>query len=151
MDFLTSLDGRSNGRMAVKWTNTLENSLISVTANTKITPDNTRSKAVIDLVLQAYLPKDTKIEPDKLDPEFRAFSIRQIRLFVFVGHDSISSKICYCFHLLSKNLDALARIRAEHDSVFRTNISTYSTATLHGFPSVHYCRSQRCSAIIFPS
>lgn len=71
-------------------------------------PESKRSKSVIDLVLQAYLSKDSNAMPDKLDPEFRAFAIRQIRLFVFVGHDSTSSTICYCLHLVSKNPDALA-------------------------------------------
>ena len=93
----------------------------------KNVPETVRSKAVIDLVLHAYLPKDAKTVPEKLDPEFRTFAIRQIRLFVFVGHDSTSSTICYCFHLLSKNPDALARIRAEHDSVFGTDVSAVSS------------------------
>lgn len=93
----------------------------------KTVPEASRSKAVIDLVLQAYLPKDTKAVPEKLDPDFRTFAIRQIRLFVFVGHDSTSSTICYCFHLLSKNPAALARIRAEHDLVFGTDVSAVSS------------------------
>lgn len=104
-------------------------------------PDNTRSKPVIDLVLQAYLPKDTEIVPDKLDPEFRGFAIGRIRLFVFVGHDSTSSIICYCFHLLSKNPDALARSRAEHDSVFGTDISAVLSlliSRLHFINSLPY-------------
>jgi hypothetical protein len=53
-----------------------------------------KSNAFIDLVLQSYLPKDKKNLPDKLDSEFRAFAIIQIRLFVFVSHDSTSSTIC---------------------------------------------------------
>ena len=85
-------------------------------------PDSTRKKAVIDLVMQAYMPKDAKA-PRTLDPQFRAFAIRQIRLFLFAGHDSTSSTICYILHLLSTNPDALAQIRAEHDAVFGTDLS----------------------------
>ena len=89
----------------------------------KADPGNLRRKAVIDLVLQAYVPEHAASKPEKLDPEFRAFAIRQIRLFVFAGQDSTSSTICYSFHLLSQNPAALARLRAEHDTVFGTDRS----------------------------
>jgi cytochrome P450 len=78
----------------------------------------TRKRAVIDLILQAYLPEDSKAKPEKLDAEFRAFAIRQMRLFVFVGHDSTSSTITHVLHCLSQNPEHLAKIRAEHDEVF---------------------------------
>lgn len=82
-------------------------------------PGSTKSKAVIDLVLQAYMngPEKPSSTSKSLDPSFRAFAIRQIRLFVFAGHDSTSSVICYTFHLLSKHPDILARLREEHDRV----------------------------------
>ena len=83
----------------------------------KADPDSKRTKAVIDLVLQAYLPESAKPRPKELDPEFRAFAISQIRLFVFVGHDSTSSTICYILHLLATNPSALAQVRAEHDKL----------------------------------
>ena len=78
---------------------------------------NSRSKAVIDIVLQAYIAEGAKTTPVSLDAEFRAFAIRQIRLFVFTGHDSTSSTICYMFHLLATNHEALTRLREEHDAV----------------------------------
>jgi cytochrome P450 len=68
----------------------------------KADPDSSSSKSVIDLALQEYL-KSSKQLPTKLDRDFRAFAIRQIRLFVFAGYDSTGSVICYCFHLLSKH------------------------------------------------
>ena len=86
-----------------------------------------RQKSVIDLVLQAYLAQSGKHKPERLDPEFRAFAIRQIRLFVFLGHDSTSSTICYALHLLSQNPDALNRIRAEHNQVLGTDVSKAPT------------------------
>jgi cytochrome P450 len=94
-------------------------------AEFKSDSNNTRSKAVIDIILQAYI-EDSKAKPEKLDPEFRAFAIRQIRLFVFVGHDSTSSTICYCLHLLSQNPSALAKVRAEHDDVFGKDLAAVS-------------------------
>ena len=81
-------------------------------------PRNTKTKAVIDLVMQAYAPRGKTDLPDKLDPSFRLFAIRQIRLFLFSGHDSLSSTICYILHLLSTNPSSLAQLCAEHDRIF---------------------------------
>ncbi|KAH9224746.1 sterigmatocystin biosynthesis P450 monooxygenase StcS [Leptodontidium sp. 2 PMI_412] len=90
-------------------------------AEFKSDSSNTRTKAVMDIILQAYIGDGTS-RPEKLDPDFRAFAIRQIRLFVFVGHDSTSSTICYILHLLSQNPTALEKLRTEHDSVFGKDI-----------------------------
>ena len=87
------------------------------------------SSSVIDLVLQAYMAESEGHGPiarssnKKLDPGFRTFATSQIRLFLFVGHDSMSSTICYAIHLLSQNLSSLERIRTEHDEVFGTDVS----------------------------
>lgn len=89
----------------------------------KADPESKRTKAVIDLVLQAYLPGNKKTRPEKLNPEFRAFAISQIRLFLFVGHDSTSSIICYIVHLLATHDNDLAQVRAEHDKVLGTDLS----------------------------
>ena len=87
------------------------------------------SKSIMDLVIKAYLGDEPKrLNLQKMDPEFRTFAIRQIRLFLFVGHDSISSTICYAFHLLASNQSALSKVRAEHDEVFGKDISKASNA-----------------------
>ncbi|KAF2726543.1 sterigmatocystin biosynthesis P450 monooxygenase StcS [Polyplosphaeria fusca] len=74
------------------------------------------SRSVIDLALQEYL-KGSDDLPQKLDPSFRAFAIRQIKLFIFAGYDSTGSTICYCFHLLSQHPKVLKALREEHDRV----------------------------------
>lgn len=56
--------------------------------------------------------------PSKLDPAFKKWATTQIRLFLFAGHDSTSSTICYIFYLLESDPEALAKVRAEHDAVF---------------------------------
>ena len=87
-----------------------------------------KAASVMDLVLEAYLKeqrdKGKTIAP-KLDPAFRAFAITQIRLFLFVGHDSLSTTICYAIYLLAKNPKTLERLRSEHDSI-STNTSDLS-------------------------
>ncbi|KAL8702968.1 MAG: hypothetical protein Q9201_003851 [Fulgogasparrea decipioides] len=89
--------------------------------------EGTRSKAIIDLVLQSYIPEALGLKSDGsgegLDPNFRAFAVCQIRLFVFVGHDSTSSTICYILHLLYTNPKTLSALRQEHDDLFGTDLT----------------------------
>ena len=82
-----------------------------------------RHKAVIDLVLKAYLDLPETQKSEALDPNFRSFAIAQIRVFLFAGHDSTSSTICYVFHMLSQHEEVLRRLRAEHDALLGTDIS----------------------------
>ena len=91
-------------------------------------PKGTRTKAVIDLVLQAHLSETlgttmSDAVPDRLEPQFRSFAISQIRLFAFAGHDSTSSTICYILHLLSTNPKALANLRREHEQVLGMDLT----------------------------
>lgn len=92
-----------------------------------------RMKTVIDLALQSYLDSASADEKPKgsphdsasqrMDPTFRSYALDQLKLFVFAGHDTTSSTICYALHLLSTHPTCLAAIRAEHDSVFGPDLS----------------------------
>jgi cytochrome P450 len=73
-------------------------------------------KSVIDLAMADYMRE--RHAGDTLDAEFKVWACAQIRLFLFVGHDSTAATIVYSFYLLSKHPVALERIRAEHDEVF---------------------------------
>jgi cytochrome P450 len=85
-----------------------------------------KTKHVIDLALEAYLKEvkgdsgDTS-QVTRLDSEFRIAAVSNMRTFVFAGHDTTSSTICYAYYYLSKNPEMLARIRQEHDDVFGTD------------------------------
>ncbi|KAL3421062.1 afln vera monooxygenase [Phlyctema vagabunda] len=82
------------------------------------------SRSVIDLALESYIADNPSLAAAKtMDKAFKSWAITQIRLFLFAGHDSTSSTIVYCYYLLSKNPEALARIQAEHDAVFGRDIS----------------------------
>jgi cytochrome P450 len=98
-------------------------------------PNSAQSVSVVDLVLRAYLsgPYKSSSPPARLDAEFRALAIRQIRLFVFAGHDSTASSICYIFHALSKHPEVLARLRKEHDEVLGSD-PTVAASKLSGNP-----------------
>jgi cytochrome P450 len=88
-----------------------------------------KSKAVVDLALEAYLKevKGTSGDISKvktLDPEFRKAAINNMKIFVFAGHDTTSSTICYAYYYLTKYPETLAKIRKEHDEVFGPDPST---------------------------
>ncbi|KAI1442336.1 cytochrome protein [Annulohypoxylon stygium] len=85
------------------------------------------SRSIIHLALAGYMAQQKdKSRPKKLDPAFKDWATVQIRLFLFAGHDSTSSTICYCFYLLQCHPEAMAKLRAEHDAVFGTDITKTS-------------------------
>ncbi|KAF2108194.1 putative N-alkane-inducible cytochrome P450 [Lophiotrema nucula] len=79
-----------------------------------------QTKSIIDLVIADYMRERTV--GDKLDASFINWACAQIRLFLFVGHDSTAATIVYSLYLLSKHPEYLERIRKEHDKLFGTNI-----------------------------
>lgn len=82
--------------------------------------DRGKSKYVIDLALETYMKeKGLSLKgAQTLDAEFKAAAIDQVRVFIFAGHDTSSSVICYCYYHLSKDQKALAAIRKELNEVF---------------------------------
>lgn len=87
-----------------------------------------KTKHVIDLALESYL-KEVKggsgdtTDVKSLDSEFKIGAVSNMRTFVFAGHDTTSSTICYAYYYLSRNPEMLQRIRREHDEVFGPNPS----------------------------
>ncbi|KAK5121956.1 hypothetical protein LTR85_004528 [Meristemomyces frigidus] len=85
-----------------------------------------RKRVIIDLALEAYQSQQAGSEtgkghasrqPPQMDAEFRQAAITQIRTFIFAGHDTTSSTICYALYMLQKNPDCMAQIRKEHDEI----------------------------------
>ena len=82
-----------------------------------------RSRPVIDLALDAYHQEEgPKHKTTGIDPVFKRFAIDQIKTFMFAGHDTTSSTICYVAYALSEHLDALRKVRQEYDEVFGPDI-----------------------------
>lgn len=82
-----------------------------------------KTRHVVDLALEAFLKEVKGTTGDTgnikaLDPEFKEACISNMKTFVFAGHDTTSSTICYAFYYLSQNPEMLAKIRQEHDEVF---------------------------------
>ena len=84
-----------------------------------------RSRPVVDLALDEYLRGKSGSDAARtMDPIFKESAISQMKIFILAGHDTSSSTICYIFHLLSKHPLALHRVRAEHDDLFGTDLSS---------------------------
>ena len=81
----------------------------------------------MDLTLTAYM-KQKDGNSGIIDPLFKEIAVNQMKLFLFSGHDTTSSTICYVLYLLSIHPQVLSRLRAEHDNVLGWNSS--QTATL---------------------
>ncbi|KAL8721386.1 MAG: hypothetical protein Q9225_001933 [Loekoesia sp. 1 TL-2023] len=80
-------------------------------------------KSIVDLVLAAYLYEDGDRKTRVLDNEFRNFTMNQVKLFLFSGHDTTSSTVCYLFYVLASQPALRARIRAEHNSILGSSVS----------------------------
>lgn len=95
------------------------------TSNSNPGQKKERKRAIIDLALNAYREQqtcsDTKRARDNrftaIDEEFKLAAITQIRTFIFAGHDTTSSTICYALYMLQKHPKCLDKIRKEHDEI----------------------------------
>ncbi|KAI9694887.1 MAG: hypothetical protein M1822_000503 [Bathelium mastoideum] len=77
-----------------------------------------RSRTIVDLALENYLTEHIKSESEdeEMDATFKEAAICQIRTFLFAGHDTSSSTLCYCYHLLSKHPKTRNLVMQEHDN-----------------------------------
>ena len=85
-------------------------------------------RTVVDLALDKYLEDQPRSKITRgMDATFKSFAISQMKVFVLAGHDTTSSTLCYIYHVLSNNPSALSRVRAEHDSVFGSDLNQTSS------------------------
>jgi len=90
----------------------------------KFASRNTRGKKkyVIDLALETYLKENNVDETSKLDSKFKDAALQNIKIFIFAGHDTSSSTICYCHYQLSQHPTVLARLRKECEDIFGMDV-----------------------------
>lgn len=86
------------------------------------------SKSIISLAMDKALsnPGSTEIS----EKAFKEVVKPQLRMFLYAGHDTTSSTLLYCYLLLSRNSEALAKVRAEHDKVFGSDSSAENCCRL---------------------
>lgn len=107
-----------------------KNSSESYNSRTMVT--SKRGKPAIDLALDEYAKEvtttnggDDGVGRDRtggIDSTFKTTAIDSMKSFLFAGHDTSSSTICFIFHCLSMNPEQAARLRQEHDDVFGVDI-----------------------------
>ena len=89
---------------------------------------STSSRSIVGLAAESYMRESASGNIDKgMDKAFREFTKTQIRTFLFAGHDTTSSSMCYTFYLLSRNPACLEKLCAEHDAVFGAEYSKASS------------------------
>ena len=81
-----------------------------------------KHRPIIDLALDAYLSEHGNTATS-IDATFKRFALDQIKTFMFAGHDTTSSTICYVAHMLAKHPEEMRRVRQEYDEVFEPDVS----------------------------
>jgi hypothetical protein len=86
--------------------------------------ENKDYKTIAGLAAKAY-SNDFKpaSNPEHVDPQFVDMAISQLKMFIFAGHETTASALCYAYHLLQTNPETLAKIRHEHDTIFGSDQS----------------------------
>lgn len=106
------------------------NSYINRVLNERFASRNTqevmavKKKHIIDLALETYFKEQRSNTSEKMqgiDDTFRSYAVDQIKTFIFAGHDTTSSTICYVFHMLHQRPECFDMIRKEHDEIFGTD------------------------------
>ena len=94
-------------------------------STTKAASKKERDRSVMSLALETYNKefRGDAEQSGKMSPQFRQYAIDQMKTFLFAGHDTTSSTICYIYHKLRKNPAVLDKVCAEHDAVFGTDIT----------------------------
>lgn len=84
--------------------------------------ESSRSRSIISLAMDEYL-KEVGDKGAVSRKAFKELAKPQLRMFLYSGHDTTSSTLLYCYLLLSRNPEVLAKVRAEHDQVFGSDFS----------------------------
>lgn len=112
-------------RLLVHWYNLRQmNNYVSREIDNRVAERRTReelsakgNKSIIDLVLTTDMAESAARGSQVMDNTFKKFTMSQIKLFLFSGHDKTSSTACYIFYVLATHPAILARLRAEHLSI----------------------------------
>ncbi|KAL7951330.1 cytochrome P450 [Trichoderma barbatum] len=79
-----------------------------------------KKKTILNIALSRTLAETGGQPPDQQSVDA---ILANLKLFLFAGHDTTSSTICWMFKLLQDNPDCLSKLRAELDSVLGKDTS----------------------------
>ncbi|KAI1822543.1 vera protein [Xylaria intraflava] len=79
--------------------------------------NDSQVKTIVDLAIK-YVDKDgPNASRDKPNAEFVERLLANLKAFLFAGHDTTASTICFMTKLLQDHPECMAKVRAEHDAV----------------------------------
>lgn len=79
--------------------------------------ENTQRKTIIDLAIKHISTDEPNASKQKPTTEFVDRLIANLKVFLFAGHDTTASTICFVTKLLQDHPSCLEKLRAEHDAV----------------------------------
>ncbi|KAI1342602.1 cytochrome P450 [Xylariaceae sp. FL0016] len=75
-------------------------------------------KTIIALAFKSHMSETSdQSARGHISPAFLDWVIKNIKIFMFAGHDTTAIALAYCYWVLSENPDKLAKVRVEHDEV----------------------------------
>jgi hypothetical protein len=91
-------------------------------------------KTINSLAIKSYLEGDASadLKPSAatIDPEFLDVVVAHLKIFLFAGHDTTASTLCFAYYLLYRNPSTLAALRAELENVFGPDLKPSATAAI---------------------
>lgn len=103
--------------------------------------NNSKSQTLMDVALLALTSGSSTTLPEAPDESFIEILISNIKSFIFAGHDTLASTICFLVKCLEDNPECLETLRAEHDSVLGKDVDSAATRLQeapHILNSLHY-------------
>jgi cytochrome P450 len=76
-------------------------------------------RTVNGLAIRNYMKTygSEKTSGSKIDAEFLDVTVGNLKIFLFAGHDTTASTLCFAYHYLHQHQDVLEKLRQEHDRV----------------------------------
>lgn len=105
------------------------------------TTDSTQKKTIIDLAIKHVSTDEPNASKEKPTTEFVDRLVANLKVFLFAGHDTTASTICFMMKLLQDNQDCVEKLRAEHDAVLGPEVDKASqvlAASPHLLQSLPY-------------
>ncbi|KAL2280938.1 hypothetical protein FJTKL_12243 [Diaporthe vaccinii] len=105
------------------------------------TSENTQKKTIVDLAIKHVGTDEPNASKKQPSAEFVDRLVANLKIFLFAGHDTTASTICFMTKLLQDNPSCLEKVRAEHDAVLGPEVNKAAeilTASPHLLQSLPY-------------
>lgn len=102
--------------------------------------ENTQKKTIIDLAIKHIRTDEPNASKQGPTSDFVDRLIANLKIFLFAGHDTTASTICFMTKLLQDHPSCLEKLRAEHDAVLGPEVDKAAQALattphlLHSLP-----------------